>query len=161
MIARLRDTYASLAGAAAWLQPLALLAVRLVAARVFWNSGLGKVETFRLLGIRIPTFDFQQSTFYLFKHEFFPGLPKGVTDVLAVMAGLGELTLPLLVAFGLLARLGALGLLAMTAVIQIFVFPGEWWSVHAWWAVTLLTILAFGPGAISIDRLTGLEPKPA
>lgn len=151
--------YRRLAGFAVWLEPLALLAVRLLAARVFWKSGLGKVETVNLAGVKLPTPDIQQSTFQLFQYEFFPELPQNVTNVFAVGAAIGELTLPLLLAFGFLARFGALGLLVMTAVIQIFVYPGEWWSVHAWWAVTLLTILAVGPGAISIDRLIGLEAR--
>lgn len=159
MTASARSAYRRLAGLAGALEPLVLLGVRLLVARVFWRSGLGKVETVELAGVRLPTPDFQQSTFFLFKQEFFPDLEQNVTNVLAVMTAIGELTLPVLLAFGLLCRLGALGLLVMTAVIQIFVFPGEWWSVHAWWTACLLVILARGPGAISIDRLVGLEAR--
>lgn len=157
MIAVLRNTHQRLGALAGRPQPVALLALRLLVARVFWNSGLGKVDTVSVFGLRLPTLDFEQATFQLFQYEFFPDLPPDLANIAAVMAALGELTLPLLVAFGLFTRLGALGLLVMTAVIQIFVYPGEWWSVHAWWAASLFVILAAGPGALSLDRLLGLE----
>lgn len=159
MIAAARNVYHVAGGYTGRLEPIALLALRLLVARVFWNSGLGKVDTVSVFGLRLPTLDFEQATFQLFQYEFFPDLPPNLANIAAVMAALGELTLPLLVAFGLLTRLGALGLLAMTLVIQIFVYPGEWWSVHAWWAASLLVILATGPGALSIDRLIGLDAR--
>lgn len=139
--------------------PLALLFARFMVAREFWRSGLTKVETVELLGLRLPTPHIKQSTFFLFDQVFFPGLDKAVTDILTIFAAIGELTLPLLVMFGFLTRFGALGLLIMTLVIQVFVMPQAWWSPHAWWVVALLPIIAMGPGALSIDRLIGLEPK--
>ena len=57
---------------------------------------------------------------------------------------------------GLFARVGALGLLGMTAVIQIFVFP-EAWVTHGLWATALLVVLAQGPGRVSLDHLLGLD----
>ncbi len=62
---------------------------------------------------------------------------------------------------GIFTRIGAAGLLVMTAVIQFYVFPEEllrWngnWSLHLLWAAPLLLILARGPGAISLDALLG------
>jgi putative oxidoreductase len=44
----------------------------------------------------------------------------------AVVASVAEHVLPVLLVLGFFARLSALGLLLMTAVIQIFVFPGAW-----------------------------------
>jgi putative oxidoreductase len=64
-----------------------------------------------------------------------------------------EFILPLLLVIGLLTRLSALGLLVMTMVIQIFVFPDAWWTVHAYWAAILIVLIARGPGAISLDHL--------
>lgn len=157
MIGAARKTYIALGDHALRLEPVALLALRLLVARVFWNSGLGKVDTISIFGLRLPTLDFEQATFQLFQYEFFPELSPKLANIAAVIAALGELTLPLLLAFGLMTRFGALGLLIMTAVIQIFVYPGEWWSVHAWWAASLFVILARGPGAVSLDRLFGLE----
>ena len=41
-----------------------------------------------------------------------------------------------LVIVGLFTRLGALGLLLMTAVIQTFIYTSleVWWNIHMWWA---------------------------
>jgi putative oxidoreductase len=44
----------------------------------------------------------------------------------------------------------------MTAVIQL-VYPDGWQNFHLPWATMALAIMAFGPGAISIDRLFGLD----
>jgi putative oxidoreductase len=156
-IAKAKSLYLALGGHADLLEPLALLLARLLVARVFWLSGLGKVETFDVLGLRLPTPVMENSTYYLFANIFFPGKPEWFTDSAAIMAALGELTLPLLLVIGFLTRLGALGLLTMTLVIQIFVMPDAWWNVHAWWAAVLFLLLARGPGAWSIDRLAGLE----
>ena len=54
----------------------------------------------------------------------------------------------LIIALGFFARFGALGLLVMTAVIQI-VMPTP--HVHIIWALMLATILAHGGGALSLD----------
>lgn len=157
MKTRSMNVYLAAVRHAARLESVALLAARLLTARVFWNSGLAKVETVSILGVRLPTPNIEQSTFQLFQYEFFPDAPPAFTNVAAVAATIGELTLPLLVAFGFLTRFGAFGLLCMTAVIQIFVYPQEWWAVHAWWAVMLLVICAVGPGSLCVDRLIGLE----
>jgi len=160
LAARAGDLYAGLAIRARLLEALSLLALRLVVARVFWQSGLGKVETIDLGPVRIPTLELQNSTRFLFRTDFFPELPRAVAEWMAFFAAMGELALPILLVLGFLARIGAIGLLVMTMVIQVFVFPGEWWSVHVWWAVILLHLAVRGPGPISIDRRIGLE-KPA
>ncbi len=64
-----------------------------------------------------------------------------------------EFVLPVFLFLGLLTRLSALGLLAMTTVIQIFVYPDGWWTAHAYWVAILIVLIARGPGAISLDRL--------
>lgn len=157
VIEKARHAYFLAAGLADKLEPVALLFARLLVARVFWRSGLGKVETIDALGLRLPTPNIENSTYFLFGNVYFPGLPEWAADLATVGATLGELTLPVLLVLGLLTRFGALGLLVMTAVIQIFVFPGEWWAVHAWWAALLLIIFVRGPGALSVDRLIGLQ----
>ena len=63
---------------------------------------------------------------------------------------------PLLLVLGLFTRLGAIGLLAMTLTIQIFVYP-EVWSTHLSWAAILLSLIARGGGAWSFDVLPGIE----
>jgi len=56
----------------------------------------------------------------------------------------------------------ALGLMAMTLVIQLFVYP-DGWPEHILWLALLLLIIARGPGAISLDHLlwTRAQPEPA
>jgi len=52
---------------------------------------------------------------------------------------------------GLASRLSALALLGMTAVIQLFVYPGNY-PDHLLWAAALLLIAARGPGAFALDH---------
>jgi putative oxidoreductase len=135
-------------------RPVALLGARLLVARVFLLSGLTKWN-----GLSISN-----DAYYLFADEFFGrySLPRAVTDGLTVMSAVGEIILPIPLALGLFSRASALGLLAMTLVIQIFVYPDAWWTVHAWWAAALLVTIGAGPGALSVDRLLGFEaPRPA
>ena len=54
---------------------------------------------------------------------------------------------------GWFTRLGALGMLTMTMVIQLFVFPDAWFTAHMFWATILFAVVVLGPGAISLDRL--------
>jgi putative oxidoreductase len=149
-VARAATLYRTAAAHADLLKPVALLAARLLVARVFLLSGLTKWNGFKVSG----------DAYYLFADEFFAkyDLPRGVTDALTVASAVGEVALPVLLIFGLASRASALGLLAMTTVIQVFVYPDAWWNVHAWWAAVLLVIVSVGPGAVSLDRLLGLEP---
>ncbi len=117
--------------------PYALLAIplRFAVATVFWNSGTSK----------LPSWD---STIALFTDEYkVPVLPP---ELAAYMAVTIELSTPALLVLGLFTRPAALVLLAMTAVIQIFVYPLAW-PTHIQWTAMLLVLLARGPGAISAD----------
>lgn len=125
-------------------QDLVVLAARIFPAVVFWQSARTKVDGFSI----------KDSTFFLFENVY--DLPLIPPDWAAVAATLAEHILPVLLVLGLLTRLSALGLLVMTAVIQIFVFPGAW-VTHGLWAVALLVVLAHGPGRLSLDRLLGLD----
>ena len=123
---------------------LVALAARVFPAAVFWQSARTKVD-----GLSI-----KDSTFFLFENVYdLPLIPPAWAAVLATLA---EHILPVLLILGLLTRLSALGLLAMTAVIQIFVFPDAW-VTHGLWAASLLVLVARGPGRISLDRLLGLD----
>ena len=120
------------------------LMLRVFPALVFWQSGQTKVEGFRI----------KESTWFLFEQEY--ALPLIPPEMAAVMATVAEHLLPVLMILGLLTRLSAFGLLAMTAVIQIFVYPDAW-VTHGLWASALLATVAGGPGAWSLDRLFGLD----
>ncbi len=62
-----------------------------------------------------------------------------------------EILLPILLVFGLATRFAALGLLAMTIIVQLTVPDG--WPVHVTWAAMTLGIMAWGPGRILLDHL--------
>ncbi|HTO79103.1 MAG TPA: DoxX family membrane protein [Methylocystis sp.] len=137
---------------------LVALFVRIVAAHPFFASGQTKVDGPQIgatllgqeLSYTLPT-SIKDSTFALFAQEY--KVPLLSPDIAAYLATAMESVLPILLVLGLLTRLSALGLLAMTLVIQIFVFPDAWWTVHAYWAALLLVLIARGPGALSLDRL--------
>ena len=59
---------------------------------------------------------------------------------------------------GLGTRFAALGLLVMTVVIQLLVYPGAY-ATHGVWAAVLLWLMARGPGRWSIDH--GLAKRRA
>jgi len=131
---------------------LALLA-RIAMALVFWTSGQTKIEG---LALNPVTGEFQlgwphvsDSAITLFRDEY--RLPLLPPEWAATLAALAEHALPLLLVLGLASRLGALGLLGMTAVIQLLVYPGAF-VTHATWATALLLIVARGPGRWSLDH---------
>jgi len=129
---------------------LAALVARFAIAGVFWRSGRTKVH-----GLSI-----REETFVLFREEYrVPLLPA---DLAAYLSTIGEHVFPVLLVIGLASRLSALGLLAMSLVIQLFVYPAGW-PQHVLWIALLLLIVARGPGAISIDQLlwSRMHPGPA
>lgn len=131
-----------------WAPPaLALLAVRLGVASVFFQSGRTKVEGWLSIS---PV------TYALFEDEY--SLPIIPADVAAPLATYAEHAFPVLLALGLFTRLSAAALLGMTAVIQIFVYPDAW-PTHLSWAGLLLALISMGPGRWSLDRVLGLEHR--
>jgi putative oxidoreductase len=122
-------------------------------AAVFWKSAQTKVE-----GFSVDLLDGQfhfglprlaDSAVTLFRDEY--RLPLLAPEVAAPMAALGEHVFSLMLLFGLATRLSALALLAMTLVIQIFVYPGAY-PTHGTWAAVLLYLIATGPGKLSLDH---------
>ena len=135
-------------------QSLIALLARLSIAAVFWSSGQTKVEGFAL---NLVSGEFllgwprlSESALALFQDEY--RLPLVPPAIAAPMAALAEHVLPLLLLFGLATRLSAFGLLVMTLVIQVFVYPGAY-ATHGTWAALLLMLMAGGPGRWSIDHL--------
>lgn len=131
---------------------IALLA-RFSLAGVFWKSGQTKVEG---LAVDLVDGSFQlgwprlsANAVDLFRDEY--RLPLLPPEWGALLAATGEHLLPLLLLAGLATRLSAAGLLAMTAVIQLLVYPGAW-PTHGVWAAGLLWLMARGPGALSVDH---------
>jgi putative oxidoreductase len=138
----------------AWMAKSALLVapllLRLALALPFFKSGLTKWDGFLSLA---PTASF------LFEEEFklhvfgqVYDLPS--PDMLAFASGSAEIVLPILLVLGLATRFSALGLLGMTAVIQLIV-PDGWANFHLPWATMAVALIAIGPGRLSLDHFMG------
>lgn len=134
------------------------LFLRIVAAHPFFVSGQTKIEGPNIgnnvfgfdLSVTIPT-SLRDAAIDLFADEY--KLPFITPEHAAYLTAGLEFLLPALLVVGLLTRLSALGLLAITLVIQFFVYPDAWWTAHAYWAALLLVLIVLGPGALSLDRL--------
>ena len=123
------------------------LVMRVALAVPFWRSGILKWDGFLKLSDTAVT---------LFTDEFMLHLPGGpyhfpAPAVMAFLSGSGEILFPILLVFGLATRFAALGLLFMTAIVELTVPDG--WPIHITWAAMALGIMACGPGRISIDYL--------
>ena len=117
------------------------LVARFGIAGVFFLSGRTKVDG--LLSVR-------DSTYALFADEYkVPLLPP---EIAAHFATYAEHLFPVLLVLGLCTRLSALGLLGMTATIQIFVYPDAW-ATHLSCVALLVYLVARGSGALSLDRV--------
>ena len=119
---------------------LIALLIRWGIADVFWRSGQTKVSGWHVT----------DTTIQLFRDEY--KVPLLSPEVAAYLASIQEHLFSVLLVIGLASRLSALGLLGMTAVIELFVYP-ENWPDHLLWAGCLVYVLARGPGALSLDAL--------
>jgi len=131
---------------------LVMLVLRFTLARPFFASGLTRWDGWFTLSFGTKTLFADEYRLHLPGQE----IPFPEPEVFAALASAAEIALPILLAFGLLTRYAALGLLGMTAVIQL-VYPDGWQNFHLPWAAMALAIMAFGPGAISLDRLLSLD----
>lgn len=136
--------------------PHSLIAVlaRVSLAVTFWTSGQTKIEGFVLdpigLTASLGTPKLSEGAVELFRSEY--ALPLLAPETAALLAALAEHVLPALLLLGLATRLSAFGLLLMTLVIQIFVYPAAY-ATHGLWAALALLLMARGAGAVSIDHL--------
>ncbi len=131
-------------------EDLLAISARIAIATVFWNSAQTKISGGSFLDQSWNVFNLNQSTFMLFEYEY--SLPLIPANIAAYMATFGEFFLSLAIIAGIATRLSATGLLAMTVVIQIFVYPDAW-PTHILWATGLLYLIKYGPGHLSVDRL--------
>ena len=127
---------------------LIALAARVFPAAVFWQSGQTKIAGWHL----------KPSAIALFQNEY--QLPLIDPTIAAYLSAFSEHAFPLLLVIGLATRFAALALLFMTAVIEIFVYPGAW-PTHGVWATCFLLLIARGPGLCSLDHLLARRQKPS
>jgi putative oxidoreductase len=129
-----------------------LLVLRLALARPFFASGLTRWDGWFTLSFGAKALFAEEYKLHIFWSE----IPLPAPELTATLASTAEIVLPVLLAVGLLTRWAAFGLLIMTGVIQL-TYPDGWANFHLYWAVMALAIMAFGPGAVSLDRLIGLD----
>jgi putative oxidoreductase len=129
------------------LAPIAQLALRVALAVPFLRSGLTKWESFGKLS---------DTTEYLFREEFRlhlfgQTLPYPAPGLMAWLSGIAEIALPVLLLLGLGTRFAALGLLGMTAIIQLTI-PDGWANFHLPWAAMALALVTWGGGPLAADH---------
>ena len=120
---------------------------------LFWSSGQTKIEGFQadLLNgqFTLGWPRLSAGAIALFRDEYhLPVLPP---ELAATLAASAEHLLPLMLVLGLGTRVAAAGLLGMTLVIQLFVYPGAW-PTHASWAALLLLLILRGAGPLALER---------
>lgn len=122
------------------------LLVRLWVAKVFFISGLAKMQSW-------------ETTTLLFQTEYqVPQLPP---DCAATIAILVELIVPPLLLLGLFGRLPALILFLFNAA-AVACYPFLWTAHgaiglkdHTYWGLLLLILVVHGPGKLSLDHWIG------
>ena len=122
--------------------PADLIAIiaRIGIATTFLRSGLLKVDGWS-----------NGNTLTLFTYEY--QLPVIPPEIAAYMATTFELSMPIFI-LPLFTRFAALVLLCMTLTIEIFVYPNAF-DTNGVWAASLLYLMKYGPGMLSIDHFVG------
>ena len=136
-----------------------MLVLRLLLAQPFWRSGLTRWVDFPagyLTKLASSTKLIFANEFKL--HFFWGEMPIPFPEVVGYMTAAFEILLPIIIVLGLLTRLGALGLLAMTCVIQL-VYPDalintyDPMNSHLLWMAYAVVIIVCGPGLFSVEGL--------
>ena len=130
------------------IEHIVLLMTRIGLGMIFYNSYKTKIVE----GTWFTPNDSQQ---FLFQ-DLYSGLPIP-TDIAIPMTIYAEFFFPMLLFFGLFTRFGALALMGMALVIQIFIFPTL--DHFLGWDMMVLAlgavIVTRGPGIFSLDALLG------
>jgi putative oxidoreductase len=137
---------------------LVALALRLVMARVFFLDGQTRVEGPRV-PLSINDFDFtlvlplhvkaETISAFLTQYTALPMPPM----LAAALVSYGEFILPICLILGFCTRFAALGLLLMMAMIDLYVMPQGFWSMHVYWDAVLLVLFTLGAGQVSVDHV--------
>jgi putative oxidoreductase len=131
---------------------LTMLVLRVTLALPFWKSGLTKWDGWFTLSFGAKALFTDEFKLHIFAAEY----PYPAPELMAYASAIGEAALPVLLLLGLGTRYAALGLLGMTAIIQLTV-PDGWMNFHLPWASMELAIFTFGPGKIALDYLLRLD----
>jgi putative oxidoreductase len=146
-LGRASDHYQQLAGALSNLGPVVLLLFRVWVALAFWRAGVVKLDD-------------PMGTSYLFNNEYHVPLLSG--DTAAFLGTWIELIAPWFLLLGLGGRLTA-AFLFVYNIMAVVSYPDLWphgfwigligsdFNDHKIWAMMLLAVIAWGPGALSLD----------
>lgn len=132
--------YAGFASLIDKLQPAFALALRLYVAKVFFASGLVKLQSW-------------SSTLALFENEFH--VPVLSPQIAAILGTGAEIFLPVLLALGIGTRFSAIALFVFNIIASVS-YPDlsdAGLKDHMLWGALLLVTLVYGPGKLAIDRL--------
>jgi putative oxidoreductase len=132
---------------------IASLLLRVGLAVPFFRSGLTKWESFGVLS-ETPIFQFEEDFKILGTEQ---GIPFPLFSAYA--SSIAEIVLPILLVIGLFSRTAALGLIAMTAVIQLVMWDG--WPIHITWLAMAAGIVALGGGRLSLDHFLSKKDDAA
>ncbi len=138
LIHKLADYYASASKGLDFLSPLFDLGLRLWVAKIFFQSGLTKIQSW-------------DTTIMLFQYEY--NVPILDPTLAAYLGTAAELTLPLLLIIGFLSRPVALALFVFNIVAAISypdISPAGV-NDHIIWGVMLMVTFFHGPGSIAVD----------
>jgi len=128
-------------GLFSWLEKISAvldIALRIWIARVFFISGLTKIQTW-------------DTTLMLFEYEY--SVPVIPFQLAAYMATAGELMLPVLLVLGLFTRFGLAGLFVLNLVAAISypdISPAGI-QQHIMWGLMMVVLLIHGPKLFSVD----------
>lgn len=122
---------------AKYLSQILLLAIRVYIGWIFFNSGLNKLSSI-------------DDTIILFAYKY--NLSLISPEIVVYLAIFVELFFGTSIILGFLTKLTALPLVIMTVIIQTLVFQNE---QHFYWLFSLITLMIYGGGIISIDGIMG------
>lgn len=154
MTNNINDCYTRTTDALArWLGPFTLLCMRFWVAWAFWQAGLVKIAD-------------PAGTQFLFESMYH--VPLLSPDVAAGLGTWIELIVPWFVGLGLFGRPFAVFLFVYN-IIAFTSFPALWphgfwhglfnttdFADHKVWGLMLMAVIAWGPGALSLDKLIGV-----
>jgi putative oxidoreductase len=115
------------------LQDVLLLFIRIWIANIFLRSGLLKIFSW-------------DSTIYLFTNEY--NVPLLPPELAAIIGTANEICAGVAILIGFGTRFAAIALLCLSAVIEIFVYPGT--QEHYYWMILLSILISFGAGRFSL-----------
>ena len=117
--------------------PLAMLAIRVYLALIFFQAGLSKTENW-------------SSTMTKFQTDWL--IPFLSPTVSAWMATAGELVFSIMLIIGFQTRFAAFGLFIIVLVIEFIIFNGASGErEHYYWLLLLASVIGFGAEKLSID----------